>query len=59
MPKIDVHAESATVFTVTVSDGEDSTSHRVTVPAEFADRLRSHVQMIATVRDDCVATGPR
>ncbi len=39
MPKIDVHAESDVAFVVTVADGEDRTTHRVTVPAEFADRL--------------------
>ncbi len=39
MPKIDVHAESDATFVVTVADGEDQTTHRVTVPAAFADRL--------------------
>lgn len=39
MPKIDVQAESDATFVVTVADGEDQTTHRVTVPAEFADRL--------------------
>ncbi len=39
MPKIDVHAESDATFVVTVADGENQTTHRVTVPAEFADRL--------------------
>ncbi len=39
MPKIDVQAESDATFVVTVADGEDRTTHRVTVPAEFADRL--------------------
>ncbi len=39
MPKIDVHAESDATFVVTVADGEDQTTHRVTVPAEFADGL--------------------
>ena len=39
MPKIDVQAESDMAFVVTVADGEDQTTHRVTVPAEFADRL--------------------
>ena len=39
MPKIDVQAESDMAFVVTVVDGEDQTTHRVTVPSEFADRL--------------------
>ena len=37
--KIDVQAESDVAFVVTVADGEDQTTHRVTVPSEFADRL--------------------
>ena len=39
MPKIDVQAESDTAFVVSVADGEDQTTHRVTVPSEFADGL--------------------
>lgn len=39
MPKIDVQAESDVTFTVTVADGEDQTTHRVTVPSEFADGM--------------------
>lgn len=39
MPKIDVQAESDAVFVVTVIDGENQTTHRVTVPSEFADGL--------------------
>lgn len=38
-PKINVQAKSDAAFVVTVADGEDQTTHRVTVPAEFADRL--------------------
>ena len=39
MPEIDVQADSDATFVVTVADGEDRTTHRVTVPAEFAERL--------------------
>ena len=39
MPKIDVRAESDTTFVVTVADGDDQTTHRVTVPPEFADGM--------------------
>ena len=40
MPKIDVQPESDTAFVVTIVDGEEHTTHRVTVPAEFATRLQ-------------------
>ena len=39
MPKIDIQAESDTNFVVTVSADDGQTTHRVTVPGEFADRL--------------------
>ncbi len=39
MPKIEVQPESDTAFVVTVADGEGQTTHRVTVPSEFADGL--------------------
>ncbi len=39
MPKIDVQAESDAVFVVTIADGDDQTTHRVTVPSAFADGL--------------------
>lgn len=39
MLTIDVRAESDAAFIVTVADGEDQTTHRVTVPSEFADRF--------------------
>ena len=39
MPKIEIHTESDAEFVVTVADGDSQTTHRVTVPAELADRL--------------------
>ncbi len=39
MPNIDVQADSDGAFVVTVSEDEDRTTHRVTVPSEFADGM--------------------